>query len=170
MDGSLTPVNDPSPEIIESLVAIVREAELQANLVINFLQANGIAPRIESAGNQKRADPSGPTADFLLSLGAGLRLITWENAGIKDEMGEDLPDARVAISSAAAAFIENRKSAHVEARQLSGKVMKAAHRRLSRAASSQLHKDVVVPCRIDGATVRQLLAEFLFAHRNEKTQ
>jgi hypothetical protein len=166
MDGELTRVKDPRPEVIEGVLAIVREADLQARLVANFLLSNGIKPHHGKTDGDTQAMPVGPAADFLLTLGAGLRLLMWEQTDIKAEMDEDLPDGTTVIASAAA-LIDNSESAGSRAHQLTLQIVRAAFRHLSRAANSELRTDIVIPRRIDGAVMRQRLAQFLFAHRNE---
>lgn len=84
--STLTTISDPSIELLESWML---ESSRDADRVIFFLEKLGY-----------HASPERPIslpADFLLDLGAALRMWSWEQHGLRVHIDEGFPTAREAL-------------------------------------------------------------------------
>ena len=148
-----------------TLAAIIREAELQADLVARFLRSRGLKPTRTSKPEGNPKLPQGLAADFLMELGAALRLRMWERAGLTEILPPGLPNAAESLASAAgrAAAGQGRGAAD---RDAPTEVLRACINYFSAAGRTELAADVVVPSAEDRDELLDVLADMLWEYRH----
>lgn len=155
-----SPTPHTVPAIPPELLADVAErADADADRVVLFLQALGLAP----APGQTRALP----AAFLLDLGAALRLLAWEAAGLDVHRQAGLPAALDAIRRAfaeAPGYLLRDPTAPAPYPPLFRAVLRLTADRLAWAGRRDLGADVVLGDPDEDALI-EALAAFLWAHR-----
>jgi len=152
----------------QSIAAILREAELHADLTAAFLRANGIRPFRGQAGASVTGDLPPQVTDFLLSIGAALRLRMWERSGVKSQIAAELPTAAELVVSAC------RRASGDSADgpggwKISQAVLAAAMRGLLRRSLDDIGVDVVLP-EIDPTLLLDQISELLWRNRNVITK
>lgn len=171
--------------VARTLEAYLREAEHQADLVAAFLRASGIRGGRRTAKSQAPLIPraGSPVSDFLLGLGAALRLGEWERAGIRGGIDSNLPSAAEALSTLGEMLIEAqrlgrlctivdiRDQARVAHRRVVGiarAVSEFGHRALMESGRGLLGTDVTFAAVSDAGDLLDQLADFLWRHRNDR--
>jgi hypothetical protein len=148
---------------VELIAITIREAELMAELVIAFLEGSGLLPPAASRGGAPIEFP----AEFLLELGAILRIASWDRAGIRQRLDPGLPPADQAYAD----FV--RRLRYEPESFLPGggpasllmPVMWATWQQTAWNGRADLGADVVLDP-LDDDQARDAVAEFLFAHRH----
>jgi hypothetical protein len=149
----------------EFITAVLREAELQADLAAEFLRANGIPPgKAPVHGDAPREMPKGALSDFTLAVGAALRIRFWERSEIKSRIAPELPPAaEVLVLAWRRACGELPGSSG--GREISQAVLAVAMRGLCRRGLADIGADVLLP-KIDPTALLEILSEFLWRHRD----
>lgn len=137
--------------------AIVRNASLQADLVVAALMATGLY----SSPSEIRL-PCG----FLLEFGAVLQLGFWERKGLLEHLGPDLPSYNDAVADLAARAQKGPEEFdNIKGNSFSSRITRIAVERLAWDANSVVDADVVVIAPTDEEVIDRL-AEFLWSHRH----
>ena len=146
---------NPFPD--ELIVAVTREAEADADRVVEFLRYLGLQPTAEK--------PLGFSRDQLLFLGAVLRLASWEEAGVPIHFSIGLPPASRILADA----INLAQQGHgAYPKELSHVVHKLF---IDRAAWHGRDLGGVVQLDgLDDETALDALAEFLWSRRRAEGQ
>jgi hypothetical protein len=138
------------PHLIQ---AVIRDAEHTADRVGAFLTTLGLQPPVRLP------------ADFLLGLGAALRLLEWEQTGISLHLEVGLPPARQAMYDVVRVVTSPAEPATAErARSLAGRVMDLSVERFAWAGQVELNADVTLG-EAEEELLLDALADFLWAHR-----
>jgi hypothetical protein len=130
-------------------------------LVSTFLDAVGLAP----AGQGAQDRPLRLPEDFLLGLGAALRLLLWEQQGIHVHLDQGFPPARQALLDVfrtATGQAEPETVACV--RSLAARVMVLSIEHLAWNGRVELDADIVLG-EADQEMLLEALADYLWAHR-----
>ena len=153
-----------SESVHRTIRAMVDEAELQADLVADFLKANGVKPKRGKSGQDDALDGalSGSVANFLLHMGAALRLRQWERAAINMIVSPETPPAATMLITA---LNELRADVPDASQEFPKQIAYAALTKISRAAKEILRADIVNPA-FDPAVLIERLADFLWRHRH----
>jgi hypothetical protein len=146
---------NPFPD--DLIVAVTREAEADADRIVEFLRDLGLQPTAEK--------PLGFSRDLLLFLGAVLRLGSWEEAGVPIHFSVGLPPAGRILADA----IVSAQQGHVAyPKELSYVVHKLF---IDRAAWRGRDLGGVVELGgLDDETALDALAEFLWSRRRAEGQ
>jgi hypothetical protein len=147
------------------LEAIVRNAELDADRVIGFLNSRGFKCAPRSRRKQvNEALPTGPVANMLLNLAAALRLRAWERAGLKVRLPNDLPSANEAM--AVVADCRNHLQDNMEhAIGIPLKVFRTLLAKFASSGPADLRTDVLVDAEMNNEFY-DAVAKFLWQHRH----
>jgi hypothetical protein len=148
-----TDLSDFPPELIESVAA---NAEAEADRVASFLDRVGLGPL---PGGTRRL-PS----DFLLNLGAALRLRAWEVAGITVHREDGLPTPADAVRRVLADAAAGTVRATTPDPWLSRADFRLSIDRLAWTGRRDLAAEVVIEVP-DEDTLVESLAQFLWKHR-----
>jgi hypothetical protein len=132
--------------------AVATDAARDADRVRMFLSALGILPSPEK--------PLSLPARFLLHLGAGLRLLSWEANGFFAHREVGLPEARAVIRDA----FQSLNNSGVDPAELCIRVMGLSIERFAWTAPAELGTDVSL-AEADEDALQEALADFLWAHR-----
>jgi hypothetical protein len=152
------PLSDFPPELIR---AVAQDAARDADLVGAFLDALGLAP----AGRRPQDPPLRLPADFLLGLGAALRLLLWEQHGIEAHREAGLPPARQAIQDVFLAATGQADPETAEsARTLSCRVVALFVERFAWVGRVELAAELTLGPADEDALLEGL-ADFLWVHR-----
>jgi hypothetical protein len=149
--------------VVDFLASIIRDAQFMADLTARYLdRLLGILPPTKKRGGEPIAFPP----EFLLELGAVLRLAVWERAGLRDRLDPALPPAEQALVDLLARFglAPGRTRAAGGGTGLAMQVFQAALRRLAHDGRGELDVDIVLEAPDDGVLL-EALADFLWAHR-----
>jgi hypothetical protein len=147
------------PDLIR---AVVQDAERDADLVGAFLDETGLAP----SGRRPQDAPLALPAEFLLGLGAALRLSLWEQQGVRVHLDHGLPPARQALIDVLhTATGQAEAEAAERARSLAGRVLALAAEHLAWNGRVELGADVVLGA-ADQGLLLEALADYLWAHRS----
>lgn len=159
MPLSVSTTVDLSAVPSELIHALALEASRDAAAVICFLQALSDTP----AGAWLRALPVRLPREFLLNLGAALRLCIWECKGIHVHREMSLPTGREALVDVFRAATD--ADAAARSTQLATRVVALFIDRFAWIGRSELRADLVLGSLSEDALVNAM-AEFLWAHRN----
>jgi hypothetical protein len=159
------PVAVPAPNraALELIELIVREAMFMADLTAHFLERLGILP----PPKERRENPVELPTEFLVELGAIVRLALWERAELRDRLDYGLPRAEHALADLFARFagpVHEAQSGEVTSR-LASDVLRVSLRRLAWGGPEELHADVVLD-EPDGEVLLEALADLLWEHRH----
>ena len=146
------------------LEAIIREAEFTADLVVEFLKQHGLKPHRRPRSDIPTTRPSGPAADFVLDLGAAIRLRMWERGGMATSISPNLPASADALIAAANRVQGEAISAQVADLQL--RVFQAWFENIARDGQPDLGTDVLLPTIDDPEELLDQVADFLWRHRH----
>lgn len=146
------------------LVAMIREAELQAELVDGFLKFQGVrSSRVPVDGDSSAFTLKRPDAEFVLSLGASLRLRQWERSNLASTVVPDLPAAGSVLAAASDQFCSgNRETSQDIPRQ----VVQVAVMHISRSGLEALGTDILLPTSFDTDVLIERLADLLWQYRH----
>jgi hypothetical protein len=136
----------------EMVLRVAEDAALDADRVGVFLSSLGL-----------RGSPGKPLSlpvNFLLHLGAALRLLVWETQGFLDHQVAGLPDAHTAIRAA----IHSLKDPQAEATQFCTDVFRFSVEHFAWSAGRELGVDVALG-EADEDALLEGLADFLWAKR-----
>jgi len=156
--------NDGPVEIPDAaILAVTRNAEMQADLTAAFLDATGLFPKADD----RRLEPVRLPAAFLLELGAVLQLGLWEMDGTSALLKAALPSSKHAAEHLT-------KLVTTDLRQLFSTNNAPLSRRLLQVwldefgwdARAILHADVVVGD-VDEDGLVEALARLLWEHRHD---
>jgi hypothetical protein len=137
--------------------AVTRHAERQADLTGSYLRASGLCPEGEIR----------LPAAALLELAAVLELGVWEMRGLRTHLDVDLPSYREAAAELAARCMKGPEEFGGEdATPLSVRVLRVWTEHFAWDAPEMLDAEVVFGDAEEDDFV-DLLAEFVWAHRNE---
>ena len=155
-----------SESVQRIITAMIREAETQAALVAAFLHDSGFKPRgkIRSTSLVTKI-PAGPAADFLLELGAALRLRTLEQAGLRSALQADVPSADQALTEAAQRAVAREHDSR-GSREFPQAIFRMVDRQLSRTTLGGRNVPMVLPKAYDMNRLLNRLADFLWEHRS----
>lgn len=144
------------------LRAVVRHAELSADVTVAVLDSTGLFP--PTPDRQTRATlPAGA----LLELAAVLQLGVWERKGLRPYLRNDLPTFREAASDLAARISEDPDAMKDRgAATLHRRVLGFYLERFAWEGPELLGTDVVVSD-VDEDDFIDVLAEFVWTHRHE---
>ena len=154
--------SDLPPDAVDGTV---REATLAADLLCDFLTANGLA---RGSGPRSAPLPLGVALQFA----AALRIQQWEDQRLREHVPDDLPSADVALAETLTALHENQPPATAAEPlgSLARRYFVAWFRSFSWRARTELGIDVVLANgmnRVD-ATLRPQ-AEFAWQNRHPQT-
>lgn len=147
---------------IELIATIIRDAEYMADLTVHFLDELGIVPPLK----ERRKKPVALPPEFLLELGAILRLALWERAGHRQSLNHHLPRAEQTLADLLDRFTrapQDAQSAEVSS-TLALEVFKVSLRRFAWCGREELRTDVVLD-RPDDEVLLDALADLLWKHR-----
>ncbi len=145
------------PEMVQ---AVVRLADEDADLVGDFLR--------DYCGLQ--ATPARPVrvpVEFLVDLGAALRLLSWEQAGLDPRQVAGLPDAHQALLDVLRAAVPPDRGGAEPALppgELAARVLDAYIDHFAWAGRAELSADVLLRA-ADEDLLLDALADFLWTHR-----
>jgi hypothetical protein len=147
---------------VELIEYTIRDAEYMASLVIAFLEGLGMLP----PRGQRRPNPVGLPAEFLLELAAVLRIAAWERAGLRDSLCRGLPPAEEALDDLFRRYVPVAGLEQPERRSstLAMDVFKISLSRLAWEARGALRTDVVLDRPADDLLLESM-ADFLWEHR-----
>jgi hypothetical protein len=152
------PLSDFHPDLLRALAL---GAARQAEWVGSFLEEIGLAP----VGRGPQDRPPRLPADFLLSLGAALQLLLWEQLGIPVHLDHGLPPARQALLDV---FRTAAGQAEPEAfeciRSLASRVLVLSVEHFGWNAHVELGAEVVLG-EADQEALLEALADYLWAQR-----
>lgn len=155
-----------SESVRQILKSMICEAEAQAKMVAAYLRDNGIKPcRQEKSSTVPTNPPTGPVSNFLLELGAALRLQTWEQAQIIPQLQTKFPPAAQALAESAHHLVTDSRESQ-RPPELSQTMFRTSYRRLSRAAQAELGVSVALPSTWNHEHFLDRLADFLWEHRH----
>jgi len=149
------------PAVVEYVDAMMREAELQADLVGTFLIRAGYKPA--RTKQPLTTVPMSPQIQaFLLELGAALRLRQWENSGILENLDLATASGDETLVAAANRLLNAEPATHPAAIE----VFKASLLRLAREARPTLNTDIVLPGALLSDDLLDVLAGLLWKNRH----
>jgi hypothetical protein len=146
---------DLPPDLIR---AVAQEGARDAVRVAHFLDALAQTPAGQSLGQRPVRLP----ADFLLGLGAALRLLLWERNGIRVHLDAGLPPARDALRDVFRSVIDPEVAARTAT--LPSRVSALFVDRFAWTGRLELEADVTLGEAQEEALL-DALAEFLWVHR-----
>jgi hypothetical protein len=153
------PLSDFHPDLIR---AVAQDAARDAELVGTFLGEIGLAP----AGQASQDPPLRLPADFLLGLGAALRLLFWEQQGIHVHLDHRFPPARQALLDVLRTATGHAEPEALErVRSLAYRVMVLSIEHLAWNGRVELDADVVLG-EADQEALLEALADYLWANRS----
>ena len=79
---------------VQLIATALREADVMAELVIGFLEGSGLVP----PAAERDGAPIEFPREFLLELGAVLRIASWDRAGIRETLDPGLPSGERAYA------------------------------------------------------------------------
>jgi hypothetical protein len=145
--------------------AVARDAEAMAVAVAAYLESRGVLPD----RNQRAKAPVELPAEFLLELGAALRLAEWEKAGLRGTL-RGLPAAQSALADVlrrAAEQPEEFGTSVAIMPPLLMTVITMAINGLSWHGRAELNADVAIAVDDDDeADVLEILANLIWDHRH----
>jgi len=142
----------------ELIAVIARDAARDAVHVSQFLDALSAFP----GGSWLAAKPVVLPADFLLALGAALRLWLWEQRQITTHREAGLPAARDALADVFRAVTDPEAAARIQ--DLPSRVLALSVERFAWNAGPELGVEVSLGEAEEDALL-EALADFLWAHR-----
>jgi hypothetical protein len=149
----------PDSRAVEVIEFVIAEANVWASLTAEFLQKLGLTP---SPASDKPVPQF--TREFLLELGAILRIHVWERSGVRKHIRTELPPAREALSNlfgrAARGYV-----AEDTAIQLGIHVLRAAVEHCAWRGRPALGADIVLDTTSEDRLLN-VLADFLWANRS----
>jgi hypothetical protein len=157
----MSPPKDENRErVVRFLAQVIESAWHNAEMVAAFLASLGLKP--------KKNKPVYLPLEFLLELGAILRLAQWERAGIHHLIDPNLPSAREALRQLLVRATEVPDSFSLDVNLTTGHLSHQVFRlwlmRCARSSVQELGVDVL----ISGANsdlILNALAEFIWNHR-----
>jgi hypothetical protein len=157
---AILPADRPTVDLIE---AIIRDAHFLADLTADFLERTAVLPPLK----ERQKTPVALPREFVLELGAILRLALWEGAGFRDCLGPDLPAAESALHNLLACLASEPHEpwASGDSQGLARVIFRIALCRLAWAGRAELHADVVLDEPDDDFFLKQVAA-YLWAHRH----
>jgi hypothetical protein len=153
-----SPVDRLALELVETMIG---NGLLAAELVVRFLDRLGVLPPLE----ERRKNPVALPREFLVELGAILRLALWEQAGIRDHLERGLPRAAQALVDLLVHF-DFWPPGEQSGRPIGGLaliVSKISIYRLAWGGRAELNADVVLD--EPDELLLERLADYLWAHR-----
>lgn len=153
----------PSPIDLSTLPAdlvraVALDAARDAESVAHFLDALGKT----SVGRWLSQKPVRLPANFLLGLGAALRLLTWEQQGIQVHREAGLPSAREALRDAFHAVTDPEAATRTQ--RLTARVLRLFVEHFAWNGRLELDAEVTLG-EAEEELVLDTLADFLWAHR-----
>ena len=153
------PLSDFHPDLLR---ALAQGAARQAEWVGSFLEEIGLAP----VGRGPQDRPPRLPAEFLLSLGAVMQLLLWEQLGIHVHLDHGLPPARQALLDVLRTATGQAEAEAAErARSLASRVMVLSVEHLAWNGRVELGADVVLG-EADQEALLEVLADYLWVHRS----
>jgi hypothetical protein len=143
----------------ELILAVAREAERDAEMVGHFLDALSETP----AGSWLTDRPAHLPAHFLLGLGGAMRLLLWEQKGIRIHQVTGLPSAREALLDVFRAVSD--PEARARACQLAPRIVALFIQHFAWAGRIELDADVLLDP-VDEDMALEALADFLWDQRH----
>jgi len=141
------------PDLVAS---ITRGALQDADRVCQFLDALGFKP---TTGRPVRLP-----ANFLSGLGAALRLLHWEQSGLRAHLDCGSPTAKEVLYETFRAAVDGSGDQNPTVSTLAFRVMVLSIEKLAWTAQSDLGGDVALGV-ADEESIMEALADFLWAHR-----
>ncbi len=153
----------PRAVVLEFLEAAVRQAQLDAERVVRFLERVGFVP----GPRQRAKKPCNLPRAFLLQIAAAVRISDWELSGVAQKPLAELPSSEEVLASAFTSLGELLSGAlNSEPDPTTAKeVFIAWHRNFALNGPRDLGVNVVV----DGIAPREsmeLIADFLWRFRH----
>jgi len=143
----------------ELIRAVADGADRDANLVVQFLEALSQTP----AGSLLAKRPLHLPADFLLRLGASLRLFCWEQSGIAIHRRMGLPSARQALRNVFQSLADPQVAAQAD--DVCLWVVVLSTEAFAWAGRAELDAELLLGD-MDEDSLVDALAEFLWTHRH----
>jgi hypothetical protein len=149
------------PYIVEFVAFIIREAAFTADLTADYLGLL-LGPPAKRGPNER---PIGLPKQFLIELGAILRIAVWERAGLEHLLCSGFPSAQQALAELLSRYLDSPTLVEELDTGLALRVLKVMCRRLAFGGLQHLQADVILD-RPDDPTFLVGLAELLWANRH----
>jgi hypothetical protein len=120
-----------------------------------------------SVGYRKKRSPTPASPQLLLEVAAIMQIATWEQAGLRHLIADELPEAAEALALLVQRIREAPK-AYLQSNsgdELSHRVLRTFLTRFSRSAYTELNVDMAVVGSLDQSALESL-ADFLWEHRH----
>jgi hypothetical protein len=163
MAADFIPADLSTPLLCSAVVSAARDGARDAHAVIGFLNHLAHAWRDNEVGQWLSKKPVRLPAQFLLGLGAALRLVAWEIAGIQIHRTAGLPTAHEALLDVFRSVSD--AEAAMRTHLLPTQVFALTRDNFAWAGQAELNADVMLDA-ADEELALEVLADFLWENRH----